>query len=404
MENNIWKTLYDRAKAVQCERRLSPLMEVGSVGAAIQTDKGNIYTGICIDTACGMGMCAERNAIANMLTCGENKITRVVAVMSDGSSGTPCGVCREFMMQLGEDSKDIEILLSLEPLKTVKLGEQLPDWWGKAYIKDTISPHELHILNGDHALQLWEKCNFSGESLVWKETYLEGPLPDTDDLHIFRNARAEYLSGFVELSGMSLEKIYRHLQKMDDILLNLPDTAAITLWLDSCMFDQTILMRILYLLNRKQAADLKIFLYCCDGNCLSAEDFQHGISGKVQLSKDDIVLGAKAWEAFVRQDADELFLSAQNGNFEHLLALQKALQRCAEEVPDTNGLTRTQRQILQIVSGKSCSFMEIFKGLDAFEEYPFLGDTACQRLLDDLQKKGLLEVSPDNRYHLRSIL
>ena len=42
MENNIWKTLYDRAKAVQRERKLSPLMEVGSVGAAVLTDKGNI--------------------------------------------------------------------------------------------------------------------------------------------------------------------------------------------------------------------------------------------------------------------------------------------------------------------------------------------------------------------------
>lgn len=133
MEENIWKTLYERAKAVQCERKLSPLMEVGSVGAAVLTDQGNIYTGICIDTACSMGMCAERNAIANMLTHGENRIVKVAAVMPDGSSGTPCGVCREFMMQMGRDSKDIEILLSLEPLRTVKLGEQLPDWWGEKF-------------------------------------------------------------------------------------------------------------------------------------------------------------------------------------------------------------------------------------------------------------------------------
>lgn len=131
MENDIWKILYDRAKAVQCERNLSPWMEVGSVGAAVLTDRGNIYTGICIDTACGMGMCAERNAIANMLTNGELRISKVVAVMPDGSSGPPCGVCREFMMQLGPESKDIEVLLSLEPLKTVRLGEQLPDWWGE---------------------------------------------------------------------------------------------------------------------------------------------------------------------------------------------------------------------------------------------------------------------------------
>ena len=40
MEENIWKMLYERAKAVQCERKLSLLMEVGSVGAAILTDQG----------------------------------------------------------------------------------------------------------------------------------------------------------------------------------------------------------------------------------------------------------------------------------------------------------------------------------------------------------------------------
>ena len=133
MEDNIWHILYERAKAVRCERKISPLMDVGSVGAAILTDKGNIYTGICIDTACGMGMCAERNAIANMLTNGESRIVKVAAVMPDGSSGTPCGVCREFMMQLDKSSRDIEILLSLEPLKTVRLGEQLPDWWGEKF-------------------------------------------------------------------------------------------------------------------------------------------------------------------------------------------------------------------------------------------------------------------------------
>ena len=134
MEENIWRTLYERAKAVQCERKLSPLMDVGSVGAAILTDQGNIYTGVCIDTACGMGMCAERNAIANMLTNGESRILKVVAVMPDGSSGTPCGVCREFMMQLGKESAEIEVLLSLEPLKTIRLGEQLPDWWGSRFV------------------------------------------------------------------------------------------------------------------------------------------------------------------------------------------------------------------------------------------------------------------------------
>ena len=62
--SEIWKTLYDAAKEKQNPRTLTPFVDAGGVSAAILTDKGNIYTGVCIDTCCSLGMCAERNAIA----------------------------------------------------------------------------------------------------------------------------------------------------------------------------------------------------------------------------------------------------------------------------------------------------------------------------------------------------
>ena len=40
---------------------------VADVGADLMTDKGNVYTGVCIDTNEGSGICAERNAMANMI-------------------------------------------------------------------------------------------------------------------------------------------------------------------------------------------------------------------------------------------------------------------------------------------------------------------------------------------------
>ena len=126
----MWKTLYDAAVKVQRPRTVSPFMEAGGVGAAVLTKSGSIYTGVCIDTASGLGMCAERNAMANMLTNGESKIKRMVAVMPDGRVGSPCGACREFMMQLGKDSGEIEILVDLETQKTVRLKDLIPDWWG----------------------------------------------------------------------------------------------------------------------------------------------------------------------------------------------------------------------------------------------------------------------------------
>ncbi len=127
----MWRKLYNAAIKVQNDRAISPFIDAGGVAAAILTKQGNIYVGVCIDTASGLGMCAERNAIANMITNGESQIDKVVAVMPDGKLGSPCGACREYMMQLDKCSGDIEILLGLETEKTVKLKELLPDWWGK---------------------------------------------------------------------------------------------------------------------------------------------------------------------------------------------------------------------------------------------------------------------------------
>ena len=128
--NNVWQDLYDKAKSVQNPRVVSPFIEAGGVSGCILTKKGNIYLGVCIDTASTLGMCAERNAIANMITNGESEIDKVVAVMPNGSVGSPCGACREYMMQLNRNSCNIEILLDIESYKTVKLIELIPDWWG----------------------------------------------------------------------------------------------------------------------------------------------------------------------------------------------------------------------------------------------------------------------------------
>ena len=129
---DIWDILYERAVAVQNGRTISPFVDAGGVAAAILTKAGNIYVGVCIDTCSSLGMCAERAAIANMITNGESEIDKVVAVMTNGEVGSPCGACRELMMQLSPDSVNIEILKDKNTKETVTLGELMPDWWGRA--------------------------------------------------------------------------------------------------------------------------------------------------------------------------------------------------------------------------------------------------------------------------------
>lgn len=128
---DIWEKLYEEARKVQDARVISPFISAGEVAAALVTKDGNIYVGVCIDTASTLGMCAERNAIANMLTHGETQIDKIVAVMPDGKTGAPCGSCREFMMQLDKYSGDIEIMLDYRIRRTITLREIMPYWWGE---------------------------------------------------------------------------------------------------------------------------------------------------------------------------------------------------------------------------------------------------------------------------------
>ena len=72
--------LFQLAKAKTNKRVLSESATAGSVASALVTAGGNVFVGVCIDAACGIGFCAEHNAIGSMITEGESAIAAIVAV------------------------------------------------------------------------------------------------------------------------------------------------------------------------------------------------------------------------------------------------------------------------------------------------------------------------------------
>ena len=123
-----WNELKDIAAATLSPRQVSEDIEVGGVAAALVTDQGNVYRGICIDTSCSMGFCAEHAAIAAMLTAGEDKVAQIVAVNWDKSVLPPCGRCREFLLQLG--NPETQVLVAEDTAVPVK--DLLPYSWQDA--------------------------------------------------------------------------------------------------------------------------------------------------------------------------------------------------------------------------------------------------------------------------------
>ena len=125
-----WQKMYDAAMKVAGYRPVSEMVEAGGVAAAVETNCGSIYVGVCVDTACTLGVCAERNAIFNMITNGESCIRRVLAVNDKGKAVPPCGACRELMVQMMPDEyRNIEIMLDCETGQVVTLGALTPNWW-----------------------------------------------------------------------------------------------------------------------------------------------------------------------------------------------------------------------------------------------------------------------------------
>jgi cytidine deaminase len=118
--------LIEAASTVCGDFPLSKDFTAGGVGAALLTVDGNMFTGICIDLACGLGFCAEVAAIAEMLKHRETRIAQIVAV-SGHRILPPCGRCRETMVQVDTRNLDCSVIVSEE--LDVPLRDLLPRHW-----------------------------------------------------------------------------------------------------------------------------------------------------------------------------------------------------------------------------------------------------------------------------------
>lgn len=131
--------LIDRAESVLNRKTVNGRLH-GDVGAALLSGKGDIYAGVCVDTP-GWGLCAERSAIAAMITAGEYTVRTIVAVWREDKAIDPngklhilppCGYCRQFMRDINDDNLGTDVVLDRN--KVIKLKDLLPHHeWPKPF-------------------------------------------------------------------------------------------------------------------------------------------------------------------------------------------------------------------------------------------------------------------------------
>jgi cytidine deaminase len=109
------------------EFRTSEDCVAGGVAAALLSASGRLFTGICVDTACSIGFCAEHAAVAEMLKSRESAVAAVVAVSEGRGIVAPCGRCRELLWQIDPRNRSARVLLA--PDRSVTLADLLPEAW-----------------------------------------------------------------------------------------------------------------------------------------------------------------------------------------------------------------------------------------------------------------------------------
>jgi cytidine deaminase len=105
------------------------------VGAALLTAGGRIYTGCNIENASyGATICAERVAAVKAVSAGEKDILALAVIADSAQPGTPCGICRQFLLEFAPQL--LLIMGNLQGQETVgRLDQYLPNAFSQEYLK-----------------------------------------------------------------------------------------------------------------------------------------------------------------------------------------------------------------------------------------------------------------------------
>ncbi|KAH9418517.1 cytidine deaminase-like [Dermatophagoides pteronyssinus] len=108
------------------------------VGCALLCDDGTVFTGCNVENATYSGsICAERTAFVKAVSSGHRKF-KAIAITSNLTNDlcAPCGNCRQFMVEFGEDLIVILANRNNDDYKQYTLNELIPISFGPKNISD----------------------------------------------------------------------------------------------------------------------------------------------------------------------------------------------------------------------------------------------------------------------------
>ncbi|HYM09187.1 MAG TPA: hypothetical protein VEU62_00570 [Bryobacterales bacterium] len=241
----------------------------------------------------------------------------------------------------------------------------------------------LHITNGESVAI--GRTGIGGRVLTWKDVLHEGPTPAGLTLREMSQVRARFVA---DCGWGSYRKVLHELAARDRTLASFRRHAEVVLWFEHDLFDQLQLIQILDWFGGRKLGATRLSLILVDQYLgrLRPEQLAALFPKRRRVTRAALELAGKAWEAFCSPDPRNIERVLRRETAA-LPFLKKALRRHLEEFPSSqNGLSRSERQTLEILAQGADIWPRIFVALEKKEEAIFLGDAVFRMYLERLSQ------------------
>lgn len=207
-------------------------------------------------------------------------------------------------------------------------------------------------------------------------------MPVTATLEELTAARVEYLAG---AGGGEIGAIEFELTARNRGLEMNANFGRVVLWFEHDLYDQLQLLQVLDWFADNPRSDGALFLIQIDDYIGRQEpEAITGLAATAQpVNQAQLDLAKRAWGAF-RQKTPEAWAQLLGEDMSALPFLKLTALRTLEELPGTDGLSRTERQMLGTIESGSITALELFVSVQRLEDAEFMGDWSFWRLLDSL--------------------
>jgi hypothetical protein len=265
-------------------------------------------------------------------------------------------------------------------------------------------PDILHILNGHAPIPAMQLSSVPGTLSPWPDVLHDGPTPLATGEEWIR-ARIGQLAS---MSAQDLEQMRAQYRESDAVLESWRDRDEVVFWLEHDLFDQLLLIRHLWWLKNnaaERARHATRFSLVCGSDyigLLKPEQFGPRFEARQPITPGQIRIGSAAWEAYCSGDPTRLlrFAAAEDADnakrsaaedaeyaeqTRQLPYLAAAMRRVLEEFPAAaNGLARSERQILEVLSEGPRTPEQTFIASSRFEEAIYMGDLSFWEIVQQL--------------------